>query len=236
MKGGDLSLVKLADLLHQVCEIRDDPEMVKILLDKDPGIVNSTLEYELRPKQGFTPLMKASARGHTEVVKMLLEHGAEIDYQTKIEPHDNIKDMEGLSALMVAAVSRQLETVKLLLDKGADIDLRNKEGRTALMLSASLESLIKLGLDISSTIRKAYPVYVEVVRLLLEENASLEIQTHHSKETALIATCKAKREEMSKLLIEKGANVNHLDCEGGYALLYAVKSHSRYMPCMKLLS
>ena len=52
VKEGDLSLV---NLLHELCEIRDDPEMVKILLDKDPDIVNSTLEYELGPKQGFTP-------------------------------------------------------------------------------------------------------------------------------------------------------------------------------------
>ena len=220
VKGGDLSLVNLGDLLHQVCELRDDPEMVRILLDKDPDIVNSTLEREIRQ---FTPLMKASARGHTEVVKILLEHGAEIDYQTKIEPHDNIKDREGLSALMVAAMHCKQNAVELLLDKGAAIDLRNKEGRTALMLSSSPEYMINLGVHSPLAIEEAYPALVEVVKLLLEKNAALDYQSHHSKETALIASCKTRQAEISKLLIEKGANVNCLDREGGYALLYAVE-------------
>ena len=225
--GGDLSLVKLADSLHEVCEVRDyvDPEMVRILLDKDPDIVNSIMKQSLYSyEQGFTPLMKASARGHTEVVKMLLEHGAEIDYQTKIEPHaDNIKDREGLSALMVAAMHCKLDTVELLLDKDAAIDLRNKEGKTALMLSASPECMINLRVHNPLAIERAYPALVEVVKLLLDKDAALDYQSHYSKETALIVSCKIGQAEISKLLIEKGANVNHLDRAGGYALLYALK-------------
>ena len=99
--------------------------------------------------------------------------------------------------------------MELLLDKGVAIDLRNKEGRTALMLSASPE--------------KAYPALVKVVRLLLERGAALDYQSHYSKETALIVSCKIGHSEISKLLIEKGANVNHLDHAGQYALLYALK-------------
>ena len=60
------------------------------------------------------------------------------------------------------------------------------------------------------------------MKILIEEGAALDL-TDTAGRTALIITCKAGQRELSRLLIEKGANVNHLDHEGGYALLYAVR-------------
>ena len=60
--------------------------MVKVLLDKKPDIVNCTLNTRYpADEEGFTALMQASAKGHTKVVELLLDRGAEIDYQNKTQ-------------------------------------------------------------------------------------------------------------------------------------------------------
>jgi Ankyrin repeats (3 copies) len=57
----------------------------------------------------WTPLIWAAHQGHTDLVRFLLDHGA------------NIEDRwtEGESPLMVAAMKGHLDTVRLLLDRGA---------------------------------------------------------------------------------------------------------------------
>lgn len=60
-----------------------------------------------------TKLMEASANGNTEIVKMLLEKGADVDFF----------DKRGNTALMEASDNGHTAIVKLLLKKGADVDL-----------------------------------------------------------------------------------------------------------------
>ena len=74
------------------------------------------------PESGSTLLVVAASMGHTEVVALLLEHGADI----------NRKGRNGGTALHAAAFLGRAETVKLLLDKGADTTLRSNLGGTAI--------------------------------------------------------------------------------------------------------
>ena len=60
---------------------------------------------------GQTPLMLASSRGHTEVVSVLLAHGADV----------SSKDTNGSTALIKASGENHTEVVKLLLAHGAVI-------------------------------------------------------------------------------------------------------------------
>ena len=59
---------------------------------------------------------------HTEVVKLLLDNGADI----------NIKNVDGWTALMYAAEKGCKEIVKLRIDNKADLNIKTKVGRTAL--------------------------------------------------------------------------------------------------------
>ena len=68
-------------------------------------------------------LWEASAKGHTDTVKALLEQGADV----------NAKDNDGFTALMFAARDGQTDTVPALLAKGADVNAKDNDGRTALM-------------------------------------------------------------------------------------------------------
>ncbi|WP_104618359.1 ankyrin repeat domain-containing protein [Brachyspira murdochii] len=64
--------------------------------------------------------------GHLEVVKYLLENGANV----------NLKNITDVSALILASMDNHLEIVKYLLDKGADINAKDNYGKTALMYAS----------------------------------------------------------------------------------------------------
>lgn len=87
------------------------------------------------PRSGSTMLSIAALMGHTEVVALLLEHGADV----------NAKSRDGGTALHAAAFLGRVETVKLLLEKGADTTLRNNMGGTAIE-GAKLNWLITEGI------------------------------------------------------------------------------------------
>jgi len=70
-----------------------------------------------------TPLVLAAYRGHTEVVKLLLERGAFVNAREK---------RNGLSSLSHAVGRGDKELVAVLLAHGADPSLKAVDGRTAL--------------------------------------------------------------------------------------------------------
>ncbi|TVT98380.1 hypothetical protein EJB05_00575 [Eragrostis curvula] len=73
-----------------------------------------------------TPLHLAAAKGHDQVVKILLEHGA--------DPNRVINDFPHLLApLMMACCGQSLKCVKLLVQAGADVNVKSMNGQTVLM-------------------------------------------------------------------------------------------------------
>jgi ankyrin repeat protein len=66
-------------------------------------------------------LLIAAATGHTDVAKVLLDYGAEVDSRAE----------DGSTALMIAASKGNADLVALLLKAGADPGLADKSGSTA---------------------------------------------------------------------------------------------------------
>jgi ankyrin repeat protein len=76
---------------------------------------------EKDPFGGSSPLISASLFDKIEEGKVLIEAGADLNFQNN----------DGSTALLTAAFFCRPEIVKLLLDKGADKTIRNKFGATA---------------------------------------------------------------------------------------------------------
>ena len=73
-----------------------------------------------RPK--WTPLHYAASKGHTAMMRLLIENDAYIDAESP----------NGTTPLMMAAYYASPNAVKLVLEEGADPLLRNQDGQTAL--------------------------------------------------------------------------------------------------------
>lgn len=82
---------------------------------------NKNIQIDIRNNAGKTPLQIASARGDIECIKMLLQHGADI----------NNKDDSGCAPLHFAILNDKEDSVKVLLHYGADIHLKNGHCRNA---------------------------------------------------------------------------------------------------------
>lgn len=71
-------------------------------------------------KPTVTPLCTAIGKGEIDVVKKLIEYGADVNERSN-----------GMTPLMLAARYNNLELVKLLLEKGADHRAKSSSGHTA---------------------------------------------------------------------------------------------------------
>jgi len=101
-----------------------DPTVTTILLDAgaDPNATD---------QQGESVLMKASAQGLKQSVKILIDHHADV----------NRKDARGRTALMHAAASHYSDAIPVLLENGADPTARDNEGHSALDLADKSNNL-----------------------------------------------------------------------------------------------
>lgn len=72
---------------------------------------------------GFSPLLVAATSGPAELVKALLDAGADV----------NAKDVRGMTPLMLAVATDRPnpEIIRMLLDKGADVKAKSDLGETA---------------------------------------------------------------------------------------------------------
>jgi hypothetical protein len=98
-------------------------EVARILIGYDPAYINAKDEH------GQTPLLWASEGSNFKdgsVVRLLLEHGADINAQSR----------RGWTPLHAASCYGALEVVRLLLEHGADVEAKTNSGKTALQFAA----------------------------------------------------------------------------------------------------
>ncbi|KAK3286747.1 hypothetical protein CYMTET_5712 [Cymbomonas tetramitiformis] len=151
------------------------------------------VDYE--DPDGVTGMLAAAVSGHTEVIKILLEHGADTDFETA---------RQGGTGLIVAAAAKQEASVDILCQCGATVDFETKAGRTAMLVAASKDHL-------------------EIVDALLNFGADLNYENKHGQTPLLVAVDKSLP-MMLQLVLERGAIVNKENKCGDTALLAATRT------------
>jgi hypothetical protein len=142
------------DLIEAVRQ--NDSTRVEALIAKGAN-VNASWRY------GETPLFFACDRGFTQVVKVLLEHGAEV----------NIKDsFYGMTPVMRAAYKDRVDLVKMLLARGASADsvlmMGAEDGKLDLVKAALDSGKLKtesLSWALSTANREKHPEVAELLKV-----------------------------------------------------------------------
>ena len=115
-KGADANEVKMPGLspLHEAVFNSAPVEIIRLLIDHGADVNKTSCGdgWASRCHCG-TPLHMAACKGNVNVMKLLLERGAEIDSL----------GMWGHTPLVQAAQGGHIASAKLLVEKGADIDL-----------------------------------------------------------------------------------------------------------------
>ena len=113
-KGADVNTEVQAQMTALLwATIAGHKDVVEILLQQ-PGI-----QVNAADMWGRTPLVNASTMGYTEIVRMLLEAGADIR-----------------DTLIMSSGNGHIEIVKMLLKEGADVNETDEDGMTALMMAS----------------------------------------------------------------------------------------------------
>lgn len=172
--------------LHKAVTSSDQDYLTKILASGEVSI-------EAADKLGYTPLMNASQRGHLDIIKMLLEHGADVQAQNS----------SGKTSLMLACFAGNLDVAKRLREAGASWTEVDRGG----------SSPIHWAVDSGRS---------DLIEWMLTDGAEVNMQDRNAGWTPLLR-CAALTGDVNvaRCLIRHGANVNAVDNDGKAPLMIA---------------
>lgn len=136
-----------------------------------------------RTKSGLTALSLAVIRGYDDIALLLIEKGASLDARDRSGDRENRHP--GNSPVHYAAIYGRTRVLKAMLDRGVSPNLRDRNGRTLLMLAAENGHL-------------------DTVRLLLQRGADPNARSVFS-ETALDAARRSGNPAIVRLLQQYAA-------------------------------
>jgi ankyrin repeat protein len=152
-------------------------DLVERLLAKHPE------DIKARGGSCVTPLHAAVARGHIDVVSLLIEYFPDLEIRGRWDQ----------TPLHRASWDGHLEVAQLLLSRGADVSARDDIGWTPLYAAV-------------------VGGHLDVARMLLEHKAEISIPKNNG-ETPLHAASQRGYVELARFLLEHGADPNARDEE-----------------------
>ncbi|KAI3926262.1 hypothetical protein MKW98_028398 [Papaver atlanticum] len=136
------------------------------------------LDLDSKDRIGTTPLHHATMKGHLEIVRYLLEKGA----------NPEASDDKNATSLHFAALSGDTKIITLLLSRGVRVDVASMSG-TALHFTAGTG-------------------HRDAVRVLLDHGANPDVVSFQGMLRPLISAIYAKSWECVELLLQAGADPN----------------------------
>ncbi|CAE7256641.1 kidins220b, partial [Symbiodinium microadriaticum] len=185
-------------------------------------------------RSGCTPLARASAKGHLEIVRFLVQARSD----------QNLRDGSGQGPLMHACAHGHLATVEFLLQRRAAPNLRGSS-HTPLSLAAEKGNaeLARLLLAAGAQPNEDTPMrharvplncacergHAEVVSLLLEAGADKNAKGGWSRGFPLICAARTRQANVVRLLLEAGVDKDLTNEDGRTALMSEGTAHLAHL-------
>ena len=214
-KGADPHLKNFMgrNLLHAAAE-GGNIFIVRSMLSRDIDI-NSKGD-----KCSATPLIIATMENHVEVMKYLLQKGADISLTTG--------SPKRRSALHIASEHGSIAAIELLLSGGLSVDLRDGEGNTPLVCAAAcgqieaVNCLLNHGADPSLKGKDGWSLLhfaaqsgnVIIIETMLSKGLDIDSRGETLGLTPLMVSIIFEKLEAAKYLLEKGADESLKTTEG----------------------
>jgi ankyrin repeat protein len=180
-------------------------DIAKFLIDEHSQDVNAR-----GFSAGETPIVVATRKGHPDIVRLLIKHGA--DMETR-----NLKGLDW-NALDKAASIGEVDVLHVLLDHHANVNVQDRKNYTPLHCAAmygqpaAAQVLLERGADIDPRDHTGRtPLYQsrgeDVARVLVKFGAETNARDNDNQ-TLLHLILEKGRSEIARVLLENGAEVN----------------------------
>ncbi|KAF6214976.1 hypothetical protein GE061_009724 [Apolygus lucorum] len=203
-------------------------------------LLNHGAKMEVEDQRGISLMQVAACVGCHKLIKLFLDHGAEVDRPNHC----------GWTPLMISLAGFRLvdlDVVKLFIEYGANVNAEDDKGKTLLMIaipgytsSPNHCNLIEYLLDQGASINKAdsdgdTPLSRalrfrkrddddDIIKLLLDRGAEVDTVNSEGNSPLHIAISKYDRVgfKVIKMLLDHGAEVDAKDAEGNTPLMLAI--------------
>ncbi|KAI1730109.1 cytochrome p450 domain-containing protein [Ditylenchus destructor] len=214
---------------------RDDEQRLPLhyaadCADLETFHLNSSV-LDAQDANGFTPLLVSVMAGNVDILEFLIERGAQVSHLDRDKHsavHWAVVCGQGAHALHYAmvmddvSVERAETILYVLLKYGAYVNSTDSDGRTPILWASSngnvdaFKSLVQAGANKSAVDRDKLGVlhcaachgHLEIIRAMLDLS---EKSVDRNGDTALFYAATFGHYECAKLLLERGADPNHLD-------------------------
>ncbi len=161
--------LKLIEILNRIDFKQDWNSIIDL-------IYNERVDVNTRDKNGISALMHAAYYGCTNIVRLLINHGADINISNY-----NYKN----TALMYAVEKGHKDIVELLIASGADVNAKNNNCDTALIWA----------------VQKGY---IDIVEMLIAAGADTTAKDEYGYNTALMYAINYNYRDIVTLFITLG--------------------------------
>jgi len=200
-------------------------ECMKVFLEKSV-LLERGVNVNAKDIFENTPLILASRNGQIEVVKLLIEKGADVNAKYSDE-----------NALILALKNGHTEVGKLLIEKGVEVNEKMRDGNTTLFLALErgyievVKLLFDRGAEFKATERLLYNTlilvsangHLEAVKFLIEMGAKVNTKDPYQN-TPLKMASRNGHTEVAILLIEKDSEINAKESKRNTPLILALEN------------
>ena len=198
---------------------------VRVILKYFPEYIN------IKDFMDQTALMIATGEGSIELVRILLENGANVNIQDNDDGH---------TALMTASRRGYINIARMLIDAGADLEIKDESGDTALMYATTnshtetVRMLLDVGADVNTideinqtVLFNVSSKFPDLYQLLIDRGINVNVQESDEGQTVLMSKIEFYQQgnnnqlQIIIMLLNAGADLNLRDRNGKTALMYA---------------